>query len=405
MAASATWFDWFRCCSEREAAAEAADSDESLTALAREGKEAAEWQIVQKGVEQGEFLRLLHLRSRLRDCDDHPACRWQALSRQPQTLLRFLRARNGDLPKAEVMFRAMLEWRHAFKVDEKVRQWKEELDQQSTQRSIEMRRYETDVELCRDRHGVPVRLVRTSVADVQGLVREFGKELVLIDTMMRMERAHEEIRRAMFDTEVVIGGQLQIIDMGDYGKYGVPNLTSRLFSSLKIAAEISQITDANYPETVRRAFIIRLGSCTSTAWRYCIQPLLPERTQNKLVPCGPKASSWTDRLGAELDLAALPAFLREDSDAAFKAATPCGGMVPAGLAGRDQGQWHVEPTVVKKKPSSLRHNGPTSTLFRHFILSSKSDMHGTVCARIQLMFFGVIALAAGALAVEPVTIL
>ena len=26
-------------------------------------------------------------------------------------------------------------------------------------------------------------------------------------------------------------------------------------------------------------------------WRYCIQPLLPERTQAKLIPCGPKAQS------------------------------------------------------------------------------------------------------------------
>ena len=159
-----------------------------------------------------------------------------------------------------------------------------------------------------------------------------------IDTIMRMERTHEEIRRAMLETETVVAGQLQIIDMGDYGDYGVPNLNSRLFSSLKLAAEISQITDANYPdtrhakrslssrnfmhgsfcmayvelfdcrrealagkvgmtavfhlvqETVRKAFIIRLGSCTSTAWRYCIQPLLPERTQHKLVPCGPKVT-------------------------------------------------------------------------------------------------------------------
>ncbi|CAE7778362.1 sec14l1, partial [Symbiodinium pilosum] len=284
---TSSWFDWLNCCGDRETA-EVADSSESLTALAREGEEAAEWQIVQRGVEHAEFLRLLQLRSRLRDCDDHPACREQVLSRQPQTLLRFLRARNGDLQKAEVMFKAMLEWRHAFGVDEKVQQWRTELEKQSTQRSIQMRRFETDVELCRDRYGVPVRLIRTSVADVQGLVREFGKDLVLIDTIMRMERTHEEIRRSMFDREELIAGQLQIIDMGDYGRHGVPNLTSRLFSSLKLAAEISQITDANYPETVRKAFIIRLGSCTSTAWRYCIQPLLPERTQNKLVPCGPK---------------------------------------------------------------------------------------------------------------------
>ena len=36
-------------------------------------------------------------------------------------------------------------------------------------------------------------------------------------------------------------------DMGDYGHHGVPNLASRLWSSLKLAAEISQISDANYP--------------------------------------------------------------------------------------------------------------------------------------------------------------
>lgn len=29
-------------------------------------------------------------------------------------------------------------------------------------------------------HGVPIRLIRTSAADVQGLVREFGKDIVLL---------------------------------------------------------------------------------------------------------------------------------------------------------------------------------------------------------------------------------
>lgn len=72
MAAATTWFDWLRCCSERETT-QADDSGESLTALAREGEEAAEWQIVQKDIEHAEFHRLLHLRSRLRDCDDHLA--------------------------------------------------------------------------------------------------------------------------------------------------------------------------------------------------------------------------------------------------------------------------------------------------------------------------------------------
>eukprot|EP00438_Fugacium_kawagutii_P012613 Skav205510 [mRNA] locus=scaffold231:182066:184723:- [translate_table: standard] len=62
------------------------------------------------------------------------------------------------------------------------------------------------------RHGVPIRLIRTSVADVQGLVREFGKDIVLIDTLLRMEDAQEHIRRAMFEREELPCGQLQIIE-------------------------------------------------------------------------------------------------------------------------------------------------------------------------------------------------
>lgn len=258
-----------------------------------------------------------------------------------------------------------------------------------------MRRFETDVDLCQDRHGVPIRLIRTSVADVPGLVREFGKEIVLIDTLLRMEEAHQHIRRAMFERGELVCGQLQIIDMGDYGR--VPNLASRLWSSLKLAAEISQITDANYPETVRKAFIIRLGSCTSMTWRYCIQPLLPERTQAKLIPCGPKASSWQQHLAEEVpSLAALPAFLRSDAPEALAMAAPQGGMVPKGLAQGQQGCWEARPKPrVPRAASGLAPR-------RHTLHRSLSEGW---CAKMQVIFFSAIAFAAGALAVEPVSLL
>lgn len=384
---------WLRCCYACDEAPGSLDA--TLTALVSEGEEALEWQIVQKSLDSAEFSKLLQLRGRLCDCDEHPACEEQKLSRQPQTLLRFLRARTSDLRKAETMFRAMLDWRQSFGVDEKISSWRKELGRQRTQRSIQMRRFETDVDLCQDRHGVPIRLIRTSVADVPGLVREFGKEIVLIDTLLRMEEAHQHIRRAMFEREELVCGQLQIIDMGDYGR--VPNLASRLWSSLKLAAEISQITDANYPETVRKAFIIRLGSCTSMTWRYCIQPLLPERTQAKLIPCGPKASSWQQHLAEEVpSLASLPAFLRSDAPEALAVAAPQGGMVPKGLAQGQQGCWEARPKPrVPRAASGLAPR-------RHTLHRSLSEGW---CAKMQVIFFSAIAFAAGALAVEPVSLL
>jgi len=383
---------WLQCC---YACDEAPGLDAALT-LVQDGEEGREWRIVQKALDSAEFSKLLQLRSRLQDCDEHPACEEQKLSRQPQTLLRFLRARAGEVRKAEAMFRAMLEWRHSFAVDEKVSSWRRELEQQRTQRSIQMRRFETDVDLCLDRHGVPIRLIRTSVADVQGLVREFGKDIVLIDTLLRMEDALLNIRQAMFEREELVHGQLQLIDMGDYGRHGVPNLVSRLWSSLQLAAEISQITDANYPETVRKAFILRLGSCTSMTWRYCIQPLLPERTQAKLIPCGPKASSWHSQLAKELPVdclgSSLPAFLRSDSEEAFASAAPKGGLVPTGLAGAQQGRWEVAVAATRPKAPRMA--------LKHRSLSVEGW-----CANLQVILFSAMALAAGALAVEPVSLL
>jgi len=239
---------WLRCC---YACDEAPGSyDATLTALVSEGEEALEWQIVQKSLDSAEFSKLLQLRGRLCDCDEHPACEEQKLSRQPQTLLRFLRARTSDLRKAETMFRAMLDWRQSFGVDEKISSWRKELGQQRTQRSIQMRRFETDVDLCQDRHGVPIRLIRTSVADVPGLVREFGKEIVLIDTLLRMEEAHQHIRRAMFERGELVCGQLQIIDMGDYGR--VPNwlpkfLRSRMPTIQRRCGRLSSFVWAHVP--------------------------------------------------------------------------------------------------------------------------------------------------------------
>ena len=38
------------------------------------------------------------------------------------------------------------------------------------------------------RYGIPVRLFRISVADTAGLIREFGQEAVLVDSLSKLER-------------------------------------------------------------------------------------------------------------------------------------------------------------------------------------------------------------------------
>ena len=94
-----------------------------------------EWTIVAESVEDPELCRLRELHAQLEDCELHPTCRRRPLHRQAQTLLRFLRGRDGHVQRAEKMFRDMLDWRHSFDVEGKVHAWRRELERGRTVRA------------------------------------------------------------------------------------------------------------------------------------------------------------------------------------------------------------------------------------------------------------------------------
>jgi len=302
---------------------------------------AAEWDILRRSISENELEGLEQLRQALEDCDVHPACSSQPFSQQPQTLLRFLRARDGNVPKAARMFRDMLNWRQEFQVEEKVAQWNKEMEMQSTQRAVLVARYGADVELCVDRYGIPVRLIRLSVCDAGGAAREFGKETCLVDTVAKLEHTHRELRRAMFRHEKLIRGQVQIIDAGDYGKHGVPQWAARMWASFQHGPELYRVLDLNYPETVRTVFFVRTGPVTNSIWRLAL-PLIPPRTKKKLKLFGQQAKDWNADLLKELPHEPeVPRFLLSDSEEAFAEATPKGGIIPPGISGPDFGNWSV----------------------------------------------------------------
>ena len=134
-----------------------------------------------------------------------------------------------------------------------------------------------------------MRLFRLSVADTAGLIREFGVEAVLVDGLSKLEWTHEQIRNAMFKHRKLIRGQVQIIDVGDYGE--VPDWTGRMWSNLRLGPDIYKVFDGNYPETVRKVFIVRTSSLVHHGYML-IQRLLPQRTKRKLKLFGPKAWFW-----------------------------------------------------------------------------------------------------------------
>lgn len=318
-----------------------------------------EWSIIADSIDEDELRRLRELHSIVEDCDLHPACQRKPLHRQAQTLLRYLRGRDGNVCKAEKMFREMLDWRDRFDVENKVHAWRRELERGRTRRARLCKVYGVEEQMCNDKYGIPVRLFRLSVADTAGLIREFGVEAVLVDSLSKLEWTHEQVRKAMFKHQKLIRGQVQIIDVGDYGE--VPDWTGRMWNNLRLGPDIYKVFDGNYPETVRKVFIVRASSLVHKGFML-IQGLLPQRTKRKLKLYGPKAEEWVSELCLELpDTHELPEFLLNDSEHAIRSAKPKGGIVPEGIAGPNQGRFEEEdgtsPVTTCSTPAKLT---PTS---------------------------------------------
>lgn len=289
-----------------------------------------EWDIVSSSITSQELERLDALRSAVEDLEDHPACSTRPLHKQGQTLLRYLRGRDGDVAKAEFMFRASMDWRHEFGVDDRISEWRQELAEGKTRRARLVAAYGVDVELGLDKMGVPVWLMRLSVSDPAGVLREVGKDVMLVNSLTRMEAMHANLRRAMFSQGRVVRGCIQVLDVGDYGKHGVPNWWTRMMDGFRVGSTAFKIFDGNYPETTRKIFIVRMGRVTSTIYNMAL-PMIPIRTRMKMRIFGPSAAAWSGELIAELpEGARLPGFLVCDREEAFRDARPAGGLVPVG---------------------------------------------------------------------------
>jgi len=184
----------------------------------------------------------------------------------------------------------------------------------------------------RDHYGLPVYLFRWSACDIAGAERELGTEFVLQVLICIHEEIVAEMRSAMFKTNCMTPGTLFVWDIGDYGKKGVPQWWSRMYSLMRFLPRFAPILSSNYPEVVRRIMVIRSGMTTTTLYHVATS-FLPARTLDKCTLYGWRASEWVADLFEELEERSnLPAFLLSDDDEAISSAVPKGGLYPVGAA-------------------------------------------------------------------------
>jgi len=288
---------------------------------------AGEWRVLANTVGSSELQLLRELLLKVHDCDKHPAClsNGHMLNQSPATVLRFLRARNGNLEEAEKMFRNSLHWRWTAATDKEHELWTAEEKAAETWRARLVREFKVHKDLGHDRFGLPVYLFRWSVFDVAGAERELGTDAVV----QIMISIHEEIVRAMgsavLQREMFAPGCMQVWDVGNYGIHGGANWWSRMLALVRFLPKVAKIMEQNYPEVIRKIVIVRCSATTRALYR-TLTPFMPSKTLDKGRLFGWSPEEWMKEIREEAPKLALPPFLRLNDEEALAKAEPKGGV-------------------------------------------------------------------------------
>ncbi|KAH7904254.1 CRAL-TRIO domain-containing protein, partial [Hygrophoropsis aurantiaca] len=204
-------------------------------------------------------------------------------------LLRFLRARKFDVPKAKVMLLGTEQWRKDFKVDDIVKNFdfkeKEEVDKYYPQYYHKM-----------DKDGRPIYIERLGLLDIKALYAITTQERQLQRLVFEYEKSvNERLPACSKAVGHPVETSCTILDLNNV------SLTNfyRVKDYVSHAASIGQ---DRYPESMGKFYIINAPWAFSTVWAL-IKPWLDEVTVSKIEILG---SSYKDKLLAQITPENLP---------------------------------------------------------------------------------------------------
>jgi len=206
-------------------------------------------------------------------------------------LLKWLVARNFDEDVAEKMLRKSLEWRKINRIDTILEEW--EIPEV-------LEKYNSMGVCGNDKFGCPVWICAYGNTDMKGIMMSVTKKTYLQYFAYNSEKSIKEMHRLSKLTGKSVSTQTIIIDM--------ENLSSRQMGYKpvrEVGIEMAKLAEANYPESLRRIFIINAPR-TFTVVFAMIRPLLTQVTLNKLKVLGCDRDEWTAALLEDIDADQLP---------------------------------------------------------------------------------------------------
>jgi len=244
--------------------------------------------------------------------------------KDPITMLRFLRARQGQVEKAAAMYQKVQRWHAESGLENGFRtgQIDDTLHKQFDDhwKAIGL--------LGRDRDGSPVFWERIATADTSTLV-QVDLDFVWrheVYSMTRILQAMEELRKRdgyphMYFTVVV-----------DLEGLGVQHMSSKVLQMYK---HIVRVDEDYYPELVKRVIVVRAPWIFSKIW-FIVQHFFDEGTRNKIQIAGKQNPA--DAISPYIDPSWIPKALGGKFNlggAAFcEPYITCSKPIPAGLLAR-----------------------------------------------------------------------
>ncbi|KAG8455619.1 hypothetical protein GDO86_001718 [Hymenochirus boettgeri] len=253
-------------------------------------------------------------------------------------LLRWLRARTFNLQKSENMLRKHVDFRKQMDADNVLETWQ----------PPEVAQKYLSGGLCGyDREGSPIWYDVIGPLDPKGLLLSASKQDLMKTKMRDCEILNRECQRQ----SVKLGKKIEeVIMIYDVEGLGLKHLWK---PAVDLYGEVLQMFEDNYPEALKRLFVIKAPKLFPVAYNL-IKHFLSEDTRRKIMVLG---DNWQEVLQKYISPEELPkcyggTLTDPDGDPKCKLKINYGGDIPKKYYVRDQVQQNYENNVTINRGSS-----------------------------------------------------
>ncbi|XP_046633862.1 SEC14-like protein 2 [Daphnia pulicaria] len=257
-------------------------------------------------------LALTEFKERVQDCAS------KLLDTRDEFYLKWLVARSYNVAEAEKMLRASLAWRQANGVDD-ILNW--------TPPEV-LQKYYSLGKLGHDKFNCPVYISAQGNMDLRGIFQSITKKDFMRFQAYTTERINKEMREESLRTGT--NKNCQVVFIGDMTGLSMRQMTYK--PVMDAGSEQTKVYESNYPENIRRMFIINAPKIFTVIFNI-IKPFLHQATLDKIRIFGYDKEEWAAALLEEIEADNLPLYyggtmVDPDGDPKCPSKFNMGGEVP-----------------------------------------------------------------------------